>query len=632
MLRLLRDHAGNFLIKIILGAIVIVFVFWGVGSYRSQKMNTMASVNGDAITMDEYRKSYNNLVERYRQQFGNNMDESMIKMLGLRRQALDQLVEQTLIRQKASDLHFRVSDEELAESIRAIPAFQNNGRFDQQLYSRVLSANRLAPEEFEVLQRDSLLVQKLRSFIMENVKVSENEAREWYNWNNASVNLAYVLFDPAQIEDIDPADEEVKAYYDEHSASYMTEQKAKAQYVRFSPESDMDKVTVTDEEIKDYYEMNPDEFKEPKTVEARHILFKLGPDSTPEEIEAQKQKAEEVLALAKKEGADFGELAKEYSEGPSKDKGGDLGAFTKERMVKPFADKAFSMKAGEISEPVKTQFGWHIIKVEKVNEASEKTLEEASEQIRKTLSEEKAKSMAFDQAETFYDSVYEGDDLKAVAEPMGMEVVETDFFAAAGPKGVANPAGFAKAALDLGPMQITDALELGDGYYIIQTTEKVDPSAAPFEDVKDKVRADLIQQRKDERAKEKATEFLAALQGEETWEAAAQTFEVTPKNTGFFKRNGSIPEIGSEREIAQAAFEMSEQNPLPENPLKGRKGYYVIRFEERKPPEEEGFEEEKKQIRERLLQQKQYKTFSNWIAQVKDQSEIKILVEDTFLN
>ena len=632
MLRILRDHAGNFLIKIILGAIVIVFVFWGVGSYRSQRMNTMASVNGDAITMEEYRQAYNNLMERYRQQFGNQMDENMIKMLGLKRQALDQLVEQALLRQKASDLHFRVSDEELAESIQEIPAFQNNGRFDPQLYNRVLGANRLSPEEFEVLQRDALLVQKLRSFIMENVKVSEKEAFEWYQWNNASMKISYVLFDPSDYTDIELTDEEIKTYYEENTQSYMTELKAKAQYVRFSPDTYIEEVTVTDEEVKDYYELNPDEFKEPKTVEARHILFKTGPDSTPEEIEEKKTKAEEVLKMAGAEGADFAELAKEYSEGPSKDRGGDLGAFTKERMVKPFADKAFSMEAGEISEPVKTQFGWHIIKVEKVNEASEQSLEEATEEIRKKLAQEKAKSMAYDQAETFYDSVYEGDDLKEVAEPLGTEVTETDFFTAAGPEGIPNPPAFAKTALDLGTLQISPPTEFGDSYFVIQTTEKIEPSAAPLEDVKEKVRADLLRQRQEEKAREKAVEFLTEVNGEESWRSAVSNFGLDPQTTGFFERNGSIPEIGQEREIAQAAFELSNTNPLPQSPIKGRKGYYVIRFEDKKLPDEEAFEEEKKQVKQRLLQQKQFKTFNNWLGQVKDQSEIEILVEDAFLN
>ncbi len=632
MLRILRDHAGNFLIKIILGAIVIVFVFWGVGSYRSQRMNTMASVNGDAITMEEYRQSYNNLVERYRQQFGDRMDENMIQMLGLRRQALDQLVEQALLRQKASDLNFRVSDEELAESIQEIPAFQNNGQFDSQLYNRVLGANRLSPEEFEVLQRDALLVQKLRSFIMENVKVSENEAFEWYQWNNASMNISYVLFAPSDYTDIELTDEEIKTYYEEHTQSYMTEPKAKAQYVRFSPDTFIEEVTVTDEEIKDYYELNPDEFKEPKTVEARHILFTTGPDSTPEEIEEKKKKAEEVLEMARAEGADFGELAKEYSEGPSKDRGGDLGAFTKDRMVKPFADKAFSMEAGEISEPVKTQFGWHIIKVEKVNEASEQSLEEAAEEIRKKLAQEKAKSMAYDQAETFYDSVYEGDDLKEVAQPLGVEVTETDIFTAAGPEGVPNPPAFAQTALDLEPLQISPTTEFGDSYFVIQTTEKIEPSAAPLEDVKEKVRADLLRQRQEEKAREKAAEFLTEVNGEESWSSAVSNLGLDPQTTGFFERNGSIPDIGQEREIAQAAFELSNTNPLPRSPIKGRKGYYVIRFEDKKLPDEEAFEREKKQVKQRLLQQKQFKTFNNWLAQVKDQSEIEILVEDAFLN
>jgi peptidyl-prolyl cis-trans isomerase D len=171
-----------------------------------------------------------------------------------------------------------------------------------------------------------------------------------------------VVFEPGRYQDIEVTDEEVQEYFDANQNNYKTELKLKAQYIYFNPQDFAGGVTVAVEDVKDYFDSHPDEFIVPKTVKARHILFKLEKDSSPEVVEEKRKKAEEVLALAKG-GEDFGELAKTYSEGPSKDRGGDLGTFKKETMVKPFADQAFSMKAGEISDPVRTQFGWHIIKV-----------------------------------------------------------------------------------------------------------------------------------------------------------------------------------------------------------------------------------------------------------------------------
>jgi peptidyl-prolyl cis-trans isomerase D len=167
--------------------------------------------------------------------------------------------------------------------------------------------------------------------------------------------------EPQRYKDIEPTDEEIRNYFDQHKDTYKTDPQIKVRYLHVKPEDYADKVTVSEDDIQDYYEDNPEKFKSPKTVEARHILIKLNPDASAEEVENARQRSETVLDMAK-EGQDFAELAKKYSEGPTKTQGGNLGAFRREAMVKPFADKAFSMKAGEISEPVRTRFGWHIIK------------------------------------------------------------------------------------------------------------------------------------------------------------------------------------------------------------------------------------------------------------------------------
>ena len=158
MLRLMRKQAGSWLIKILLGAIVIVFVFWGVGSFRSQRGDKIATVNGEPITLDEYRDTFDNLVEQLRRRFGNNLDEDMIEKLQVKKQALNQLISNTLLLQEAKRLKFRVSDTELASAISEIPAFQRAGTFDPQLYRNVIERLRMTPEEFEVAQRNAMMI------------------------------------------------------------------------------------------------------------------------------------------------------------------------------------------------------------------------------------------------------------------------------------------------------------------------------------------------------------------------------------------------------------------------------------------------------------------------------------------
>ena len=199
----MRDYATSWMIKVILGAIVVVFVFWGVDSFRNRKANVIASVNGEAISLDEYRKAYSTLLGQMRAQFGNNLNEELLKMLRIDKQALDQLVNQRLLMQEVAKLQFRVSDEEVVESIRSVDAFKSNGTFDSQLYRRILTFNRLTPEVFEKMEKDRLLIDKLKSYLFNNVHVSDHEMKAYYQWQNTSVSVDYILFDPQNYQDIE---------------------------------------------------------------------------------------------------------------------------------------------------------------------------------------------------------------------------------------------------------------------------------------------------------------------------------------------------------------------------------------------------------------------------------------------
>jgi peptidyl-prolyl cis-trans isomerase D len=624
MLRFMRQQAGNWLIKVLLGAIVIVFIFWGVGSFRAQRGGRVALVNGDQITLDEYQEAYNNLIEQLRERFGNNLNEDMIKMLQVKTQALNQLIDKKLLVQEASRFKFRVSDKELADTIMKIGAFQRAGVFDNRLYQNVLDRLRMTPEEFEIAQRDAMLIERLKVLITSSAKVSDQEVREWFNWANALVNIDFVRFDPDKYKDIKVSDEEIKAFFEKYKENYKTDAMVKVRYLHFDPDSYLSKVSISDEELQDYFNDNQEEFSTPKTVEARHILLKVDQNAGHEDVEKARKRALDILKMAR-EGKDFPELAKKYSEGPTRDKGGYLGTFKREAMVKPFADKAFSMKAGEISEPVRTRFGWHIIKVEKVNEASVLSFDEAKKKIKKKLTENKAKNLAFDEAESVSDVSFEGDDLLKSAKEQNLKIFTTDFFTKKGPeKGIKSRAKFASAAFDLEVMEISDIQQFENGYYILQVIEKIPEKISELKEVKEKVRVDLIHEKQEAKAKKDADTYLSALKSGKSMTTESKQFNVTPTTTGFFKRNDSIPKIGFEREVSKAAFQLSPEQKLPEKPIKGSKGYYVFQLKDRKTPELEEFNTEKASIKQRLLQEKKARTFDALIAQIRSNSEITI--------
>jgi peptidyl-prolyl cis-trans isomerase D len=630
MLSLMRKHATSWLIKIILGAIVVVFVLWGVGSWTSQRSGRVATVNGDLITTDDYRVAYKRLIEQVRQNFGNNLNDELMKTLQLDKQALNQLIDRLLMRQAASELELRVSDQELSRSIRSISAFQTGGVFDPRRYQGVLDRNDWTPEAFEISQRDSILTNKLNNLIAGSVKVSDQEAMEWYMWNDAMVNLDFFLLETDRYSEISVSAEEIQKYFESRKESYKTEPALKVRYIKFEPKTWVSQVDIPDDEIQEYYDEHSSEFQNSKTVEARHILIAVDQDASTEKEAEAKGRIEDILQKARA-GQDFAELAKQYSEGPSKDKGGYLGTFKREAMVKPFTDKAFSMNSGEISDPVRTRFGWHLIKVEKVNEATTTPLTGAKDDIRKKLADKGAKQLAYDAAESVFDAAFEGRPLGEIAADQKLALITTDFFTRQGPqKGVQDKSEFAKVAFDLPEEQVSEIQDLGDGYYLLEIVEKKAARIPELTEVEEKVKADLIREKKNERAKIDADALLSALKDGADIETVGKEFDLTPKSTGFFKRNGSIPNIGFERELSRAAFELSDDRFLPQEVFQGGKGFYVIKFKQRKTPSMEEFEKEKANINERLLQQKRSETLREWLEQKKKSSEI--VVEDGFIN
>jgi peptidyl-prolyl cis-trans isomerase D len=620
----MRKQAGSWLIKILLGAIVIVFVFWGVGSFRAQRGGRVALVNGDQITLDEYREAYNNLIERLRRRLGNNLDDAMIKQLQVKRQALNQLIDNKLLVQEAEKLNFRVSKKELADAISHIAAFQSAGTFDSRLYRGVLDRLRMTPEAFEEAQKNAMLIDKLKTLITSSAKVSDQEALDWYDWINASVNIDFVLFDPGRYKDIHPSEEEIKTFFENHKENYKTDAMVKVRYLKFDAKAYLPKVELSDEEVREYYDENIESFETPKTVEARHILIKVDQNADPKTVKKAKERALKIMKLAR-EGKNFAELAKKYSEGPTRDKGGYLGTFKKGAMVKPFSDVAFSLKAGEISEPVRTRFGWHIIKVEKVNKASTTSFDDAEKGIRKKLSEDMAKSLAYDDAETVSDNLFQKEDLINAAKERKMKILTTDFFSRKGPiKGISDPSEFASVAFNLDVEEISNVHEYENGYYILQVIDKIQPKIPALEKVKEKVKLDLIKETQDEKAKADSETLLAALKSGKTIQTESKKFNLKPETTGFFKRNGSIPKIGFEREIGDVAFELTDKNPFPGHVIKGSKGYYVIQFKGRKISDPENFTKEKEDIKNRLLAQKKSSMFDALLAQIKSKSDITI--------
>ncbi|MBS0012866.1 MAG: SurA N-terminal domain-containing protein [Desulfobacterales bacterium] len=624
MLSTMRKSAGSWMIKILLGLIVLAFVFTGAGSFYSQRETTVAEVNGEPITIDEYQRTHNNIMQNLEQRFGNQLNQDLLDMLDIRGQALNQLIEKHLLLQVAEQKNLRVPDDALATAIAEIPAFQNNGGFDARRYRQLLEQNRLSPKDFENLHKQTLQTSMIRNLVSGAVPVSEVETRAWHNWQNTEIKIDYAEFSGSDFTEIEVSEEEIREYFDANKEKYRTQPSVQARFLRFDPADFIDEVEISKSEIRDYYQAHQDEFGTPETVTARHILLQVPENAEKDKDSEIRNRAAQIMEKARN-GEDFAALAEKHSDGPTAKDGGYLGSFKRDDMVEAFAEAAFSLKPGEISEPVRTRFGWHVIKVEQRQEAEVEPLEKVREKIRTRLAEQKTRTIAYDKAWSLYEISFEGDDLIDNARDLNLNIETTDFFTREkGPADIDAPGTFAETAFDIPLMEISEVKEIGDAYFLIQPIERKEPEIPDLQDIKDRVENDLVRQKQREAAESAAEKFLAKARSADSFDDAAREAGVEIQTTDFFKRNQPVPDIGNSRPVSAAAFSLSPKNPVSESVIKEGGRFFVLHLRGQKVPDEKDFESQQKTAAAQLREQKREQTLNKWIAALRQNSDIEV--------
>ena len=623
MLQFMRQRASSWMIKAILSIIVLAFIFMGVGNFGDREEVPAAVVNGEAISATQFQDRYFLLLDNARRQLGNQLNDEILKMMDLKGQAMEQLISETLLLQKADELGFKISDRELSDHIRRLPFFHQDGQFNKALYNNVLQRNRLTPEMFEQLQRRELLTQKVRGLIEDGVKVSDDEIRRWYDWQNAEVKIKATVFNPDDFVQVTASDEALAQYFEENREQYTTQEKTQITYIVFDPDDFVSEVAVTDDEIRQYYDDNRETYSTEKTVEASHILLRVAADAPETTVAARQAEAVKIYDLINA-GRDFADCAREYSEDTaSAAKGGALGPFKKQELVAPFAEQAFAMKAGEISRPVRTQFGWHIIRVDKVNEASEKSLAEVRADIEKLLARRQARNLAYDAALEAFDTAVDKSDLDQTAAALGLKSRTTPFFSRTDKlDGVVDGAALIQQSFDLPEGEISDVVEAGGRYYLFRVDKRQAPEVPELKAVKERVTADLTAQLRKEAAREAAEDLLATIRQGTAFDEAAAAAKAAVITTDFFERGANVPELDNEPLLTREAFQLGGDNRLADKVLEGKKGYYVIYLEDRRLPVTDTFADEKGEIEKQLLRIKKEEAVTAWISALKTDSEI----------
>lgn len=628
MLRVLREHASSWMLKGILILVAVTFISWGGYSFfREKKMTYVAKVNDTTIEWREYNDAFQNAIKQYRDALGPSFSEKMIEELGLKDKILDGLIDKILILQEAKRLGFSIPDDELRAGIESIPAFQIDGQFDRRNYERFLRVNRMTPDEFEQSQRENLLISKAVSLIKTNEgKVSDDEVLDTYLFENERINLTFVKITPDSFKSqINANDIEMKDYYEKHREEFRIPAFVQIQYLFFRPSDFESKIQVSPDEVKRYYDQRKNTFKIPQQIKVRNILIKAGAQESPDQLEAKKKKAEEILEKARKT-KDFGSLAKQYSEGQNASKGGDLGWVQKGMLGEPMESILFSMKAGDLSGVLSGREGFLIFKIEEVKEEKQKSFEEVKNQILETLKKEKAKAEASRKADDAFYSLFRSRDLEGYAREKGVPIKTTGLFKEGDeiPDFGKNPL-FYSSAFSLKVGEISPVVDIPPNYYVLKQVNKKDSRIPPLDEVKEEVRRKVMEIKGEAQARQVAEEFLNQIRAGKNIREEAREKGYPLAETGFFTRTaGVVPKIGPAREFMGILASLTEKNPVPKEVIRTKDGYFVVTLSGHEPADQSKFESVKKTLEKRLSYQKQEETFQNWLSQLRSKAKIDI--------
>jgi len=622
MLELMRKHAGSWMIKILLGAIVLAFALsFGVYSYYGSAQEVVLKVNEEPITMSQVREEHGRLSEQARQQLGEQYDR-LAPMLDLRQRAIDRLVERALLFQAAGRLGITVSHEEVRLRVASFEAFQRGGQFDLATYQRVLSRNRMTPEGFEEIQRNDLILEKLSILVAGSAQVTPLEVEQELARRLTKVAGAYRLFDPQDyLEAQKAADQEIETYYQAHKADYLEPEKIQLRYLAFPLSRYRDQADVRPEDVKEFYEINRDRFARPERVRARHILIKLEPNATEAQAAAAQKLAGEILKKAQAPGADFAKLAQEHSQGPTASRGGDLGWFRRGQMVPAFEQKAFSLKPGEM-DLVQSRFGWHVIKVEDHQEPSLTPFEEVRGELTAELTDRQAGELASAAAERAFDQAVGGVGLDKLAGELSLAVDESPLEPKGRPiPGLKGLQGLAQASEGISQGQVLPVMSY-DGGSVLAVLAKVVPEAVkPLAEVREEVALAVREKGADQAAKQAAAQLLDALR--QAPDPAAKLEAHGGGKTGLLERGGEIEGLEHSGVLAGLLFQRPQDRPVLAAPAPVGDKWAAAVLTQRQAPSEEDMTARREEVKSQLLLTRRREIIAGFVQDLRAQAAIQ---------
>jgi len=572
MLQVIREHAQGWIAWVIVGLIILTFALFGINQYaKGQKTVAVATVNGEAVTATQFLTLYNRQKTRLQQQFGAMYDQ-VVQDASLRDEVLKSLIESEVIKQWAENHNMMISDEQLAATIHQASVFQKNGKFDEQTYKAILLRNGLNVARFEYEQRQFLLENQVRQLVQSSTLIMPEQLKRIIALQQQERKINFLtVSEKAFVKKVKVTDAQIKAYYESHQADFMTPQRVVLNYIELSQAALAKKVKVTPEALQAYYDDNKASFTLPEKRQASHILIRVDAKTKAADEKALKEIKKVQALLAK--GEDFATLAKKYSQDPGSAKvGGDLGVFQQGMMVPAFDKAVFGMKVGQVSGIVKTDFGYHIIKLTKIFPKKVQTFAQVKAQVEAQYRSQEAEKQYFELLDKMNTLAYEqSDSLEPAAAVANLKVKTTPAFSAQGDGTpiTSNPKVLKAAFSDdvLKNHLNSASIDLTPTSAVIIRAKKVIPAAEKtLAEVTEQIKQQLQHQAAAQLATKKAQSLLAQIKKGEplkSFESASVKWSVV----GWIGRDNQ----DVQPTITQAAYKMPK-------PQAGKSTYRLVKL------------------------------------------------------
>jgi peptidyl-prolyl cis-trans isomerase D len=620
------------LLLIICASMVITLIPGGLSSdvfgAGQPGKGIVAKVEGRDITADEVRQTARQMLQQQMPQGGPNMG---LLLPFFAQRAADQLIRNQVLLSEAEHMGLRVTPEEVKDELqhgRYAATFFPGGNFiGQQEYEQMLQRASLTTAKFEEEVANEILITNLQSVISGGATVSESEIHDQFVKQNSKVKFDYAVLKQDDIKKgLHPTDEELKAFYASHKATYANSipEKRKVKYAIVDMNKADASVKVTPEDLRAYYDLHRDEYRTPEQVKISHILIKTplpGPDGKVDEKGvAEAQRRAEDLLKQLRAGAKLEDLAKKYSEDPgSAQQGGSLGWVGRGQTVPEFEKVAFSLPKGQISDLVKSSYGFHIIRVDDKHEAHVKTLDEVKDQIEPILRRQKGQQIAQKQAEDLLKQA-RAKGLDAAAAEQSIPVLTPDYFARKDTLPGLGPAPqFMDAVFAAAEKSPPDVASASQGIVVFQLLDVKPASTPTFEEIRRRVEEEFKNERSSILLTQKTQELSDRAKAEHDLKRAAKELGAIVKTSDFVLPDSQVPDLGSMTGQAAVAFSMKPgeiSGPI----TSGANGVVLAVLENQKPSESD-YAAKRDEIRDTLLQGKQQELFALFVSSLRDQME-----------